>query len=83
MDKLNSPLVKSRVPRTTYIFDKIQPTGNSWGRYLFKELTYLNPHCPLRKGIIYYCCKNIIFERNIRSSIKREVHPSQNAITGC
>lgn len=33
---------------------------------------HLNPHCPLRKGIIYYCRKNTIFEHNIRSSSKRE-----------
>ncbi|EDR01123.1 uncharacterized protein LACBIDRAFT_312432 [Laccaria bicolor S238N-H82] len=63
MDKLDSALLKSRDPRTTFIFDKRCP---------LEELMHLNPHCPLRKGIIYYCRKNTIFEHNIRSSSKRE-----------
>ncbi|KIJ97192.1 hypothetical protein K443DRAFT_681748 [Laccaria amethystina LaAM-08-1] len=58
-----SPLLKSRIPRKTIIVDP----------NLFKDdsrISYL--HCPLRKGIIYYCRDGAIFEHNIHSYGKYE-----------
>ena len=84
MDEPPSLLLKSRIPRKTVIIDR-----SMWESLLYalkfadhrpfcrfksdSEYSIYDLHCPLRKGIIYYCQNNTIFEHNIHSSGPHEV----------
>ena len=84
MDEPPSPLLKSRIPRKTVIFER---NRSELFVYVSKFEHHRSPcrftndqefrikdlHCPLRKGIIYYRWDDVIFEHNIHSSGRHEV----------